>query len=151
MEMSDPELYNLAMTAKQSQLMSRYCKTNNKNNDNNNKYNMSDCGRSSLDCVTKKPGQWIETNWEQTSLVMLNCARAENESIPSGSITWSVLHGKRNVQSKEVNFEWKWWRQCRQPPCACVSYLPYLHVCLHCQMSTNVRDWGNLGVDLKQI
>ena len=67
MEMSDPEFYNLAKTAKQSQLMSRYWMTNNKNISNSNKYNRNDCGRSSLDCVTKKPGQGIKTNWEQTS------------------------------------------------------------------------------------
>lgn len=53
--------------------------TNNKNNSSNNKYNRNDCGRSSLDCVTKKLVQWVETNWEQTSLVMLNCACLENE------------------------------------------------------------------------
>lgn len=51
--------------------------TNNKNNGNSNKCNGNDCDRSSLDFLTKKPG--IETNWEQTSLVMLNCACAEDE------------------------------------------------------------------------
>lgn len=79
MEMSYPEFYNLDKTAKQSQLMSRYCQTNNKNNSNNNKYNRNDCGRGSLDFLTKKPGQWFDTNWEQTYLVMINCERVENE------------------------------------------------------------------------
>ena len=79
MEMSDTQFHNLAMTAKWSQLISRYCMTNNKNNDNNNKYNRNDCGRRSLDCVTKKSVQWVETNWEQASLVMLNCACLENK------------------------------------------------------------------------
>ena len=85
--------------------MSRYCKTNNKNNGNHNKYNRNDCDKSSLDCATKKPGQWIETNWEQTSLIMLNCARTENEFLKN--LFSRVASLGLYVQAKELNFEWK--------------------------------------------